>query len=70
MSSAGADIIEELDKDEGIQLKNLSVGIKQPQTINRINKVRTGSDQIFEIENKLKTNQLPISLKQLEWHLL
>ncbi|CAD8124206.1 unnamed protein product [Paramecium sonneborni] len=66
LSSAGADIIEELNKDEGIQLKNLSVGIKQPQTINRINKVRTGSDQIFEFENKLKPNQLPISLKQLE----
>ncbi|CAD8191585.1 unnamed protein product [Paramecium octaurelia] len=66
LSSAGADIIEELDKDEGITLKNLSVGIKQPQVINRINKVRTGSDQIFEIENKLKSNQLPISLKQLE----
>ncbi|CAD8190127.1 unnamed protein product [Paramecium pentaurelia] len=66
LSSAGADIIEELDKDEGIKLKNLSVGIKQPQVINRINKVRTGSDQIFEIENKLMANQLPISLKQLE----
>ncbi|CAD8118344.1 unnamed protein product [Paramecium sonneborni] len=66
LSSAGADIIEELDQNEGIQLKNLSVGIKQPQTIKRTNKIRTGSDQIFEIENKLKPNQLPISLKQLE----
>ncbi|CAD8194947.1 unnamed protein product [Paramecium pentaurelia] len=66
LSSTGADIIEELDKDEGIQLKNLSVGIKQPQGINLINKLRTGSDQIYEIEDKLKTNLLPISLKQLQ----
>ncbi|CAD8201251.1 unnamed protein product [Paramecium pentaurelia] len=65
LSSAGADIMEELDNNERIQLKNLQVGIKQPNTLNKINKIRMGSDQIFEIENKLQY-QVPFSLKQLQ----
>ncbi|CAD8209102.1 unnamed protein product [Paramecium octaurelia] len=65
LSSAGADIMEELDNNERIQLKNLQVGIKQPNTFNKLNKVRMGSDQIFEIENKLQY-QVPFSLKQLK----
>ncbi|CAD8105471.1 unnamed protein product [Paramecium primaurelia] len=65
LSSDGSDIMEELDNNEIIQLKNLSVGRKQPNIINKMNKVRIGSDQIFEIENKLKY-QNPISLKQLQ----
>ncbi|CAD8208956.1 unnamed protein product [Paramecium octaurelia] len=56
LSSTGADIMQELDKDE--------VGIKQPQILNSINKLRTESAQIFEFKAKLITNQLPISLKQ------
>ncbi|CAK62606.1 unnamed protein product (macronuclear) [Paramecium tetraurelia] len=61
LSSTGADIMEELDKDEGIQLQNLSVDIKQPKILN---KTRTEQGQIFGFEAKLKTNQLPISLQQ------
>ncbi|CAD8119920.1 unnamed protein product [Paramecium sonneborni] len=65
LSSAGADIMEELNNNERIQLQNLSVGIKQPNSFDKINKIRMASEQIFEIENKLQF-QTPFSLKQLQ----
>ncbi|CAD8182715.1 unnamed protein product [Paramecium octaurelia] len=65
LSSAGTDILEELETNEIIQLQNLSVGIKQPNSLNLMSKIRMASEQIFEIENRLKY-QGPISLKQLQ----